>query len=276
MIKIFRKFHLWLAVPFGVIVALICFSGASLVFEEEITHQLQKDVYYVASVGATPLPADSLRAKVAATLPPDVEIKDVKVDRDPLRTYQMVLSKPKKTSVYINQYSGEITGRTERPAFFMTMFKLHRWLLNPPGDSMSVGKLVVGISTAMFALVLISGIFIWYPRVRNGLKRSLTIHLNGGWNKFWRSLHVAGGMYALILLLVMSLTGLTWSFGWYRDGFNVLFGDMIDHRTLFQLHTGGIGGMTTKILWFFAAIIGGTLPLTGYYIWYKRLRSRKH
>ena len=31
-------------------------------------------------------------------------------------------------------------------------------------------------------------------------------------------------MYALLLLAVMALTGLTWSFGWYRTGFYSLFG----------------------------------------------------
>lgn len=35
---------------------------------------------------------------------------------------------------------------------------------------------------------------------------------------------VAGGMYALLLVLVMALTGLTWSFGWYRTAFYTVFG----------------------------------------------------
>ena len=39
-----------------------------------------------------------------------------------------------------------------------------------------------------------------------------------------QDLHVAGGMYALFFLLAMALTGLTWSFGWYRTGFYKVFG----------------------------------------------------
>lgn len=42
--------------------------------------------------------------------------------------------------------------------------------------------------------------------------------------RFWYGLHVAGGMYALLLILVMALTGLTWSFGWYRTAFYTVFG----------------------------------------------------
>ncbi|MBQ2439980.1 MAG: PepSY domain-containing protein, partial [Muribaculaceae bacterium] len=37
MRKTFKKLHLWLSVPFGLVIAIICFSGAMLVFEQEIT-----------------------------------------------------------------------------------------------------------------------------------------------------------------------------------------------------------------------------------------------
>lgn len=33
MKKIFRQIHLWLSVPFGLIISLICFSGAMLVLK---------------------------------------------------------------------------------------------------------------------------------------------------------------------------------------------------------------------------------------------------
>ena len=35
---------------------------------------------------------------------------------------------------------------------------------------------------------------------------------------------MAGGMYALVVLLAMSLTGLTWSFDWYRNAFYAVCG----------------------------------------------------
>ena len=37
-------------------------------------------------------------------------------------------------------------------------------------------------------------------------------------------LHVSGGFYAALLLLILALTGLTWSFGWYRNAFYSVFG----------------------------------------------------
>ena len=86
------------------------------------------------------------------------------------------------------------------------------------------GKMIVGTSTLMFVFVLISGVVVWWPRTRKALKNSLKIVANKGWRRFWYDLHVAGGMYALVFLLAMALTGLTWSFQWYRTGFYKTFG----------------------------------------------------
>ena len=227
MMKIFRKIHLWLSVPFGIIITLICFSGAMLIFEPEITRSVKSDVYYVSSSEGEPLPLGELMETVKATLPDSVSITGVTVFSDKDRTYQVNLSKPRRASLFIDQYSGRITGKYERIGFFSTMFKLHRWLLdsaNPHGDGVKVGKLLVGISTLIFVIALITGVIIWWPRARKNFRRSMTISFKGGWRGLWNSLHVAGGMYALVFVLAMSLTGLTWSFNWYRTAFYAVCG----------------------------------------------------
>ena len=377
MKKIFLKLHLWLSVPFGVIITLICFSGAMLVFEKEIVSLTHADYFEVTPTGS-PLSVEEAANAVAATLPDDVQVTGVTVSSDLTRAYQVSLSKPHRASVSFDQYTGEVRELYKRPAFFATMFSLHRWLLGsrPEGGGIFWGKIIVGISTLLFVIVLVTGVIIWWPRNRKILKNSLKITVRQGWRRFWHGLHVAGGMYALILLLVMALTGLTWSFGWYRTGFYKLFGvemqqqskgapsggkssaqgkgedrgetrgkgkstqptfahwqqvleelqrrnpsyDQItisnksasvsfsglgnqraadrytfDARTgeitgttlykdaatsgkmrgwIYSVHVGEWGGMLTRVLWFLAALIGTSLPLTGYYLWIRRLRHK--
>lgn len=218
---------MWLSVPFGLIITLICFSGAMLVFESEVNELMRSELYFVKKAEATPLPVDQLLEKVTATLPDSVSVSGVSISSDPERTYQVSLSKPRRSSVYVDQYTGEITGKNQRSGFFMFMFRMHRWLLdsmNPGNEGVFWGKMIVGVSTLMFVVVLISGIVIWWPRTRKALKNSLKISGTKGWKRFWYDLHVAGGMYALVLLLAMSLTGLTWSFTWYRTAFYRVFG----------------------------------------------------
>lgn len=398
--KLWRKLHLWLSIPFGIFITLICFSGAMLIFEPEITRAVKSEVYYVNEFKEEPLQMRELMETVKASLPDSVNITGVTVFSDKERTYQVNLSKPRRASLFIDQYSGEITGKYERLGFFSAMFKLHRWLLdsaNPHGDGVKIGKLLVGISTLIFVIVLITGIIIWVPRAKKNLRRSLSISFANGWKGFWRGLHVAGGMYALIFVLAMALTGLTWSFDWYRTAFYAVCGvehtprnfgqpksssadknslpqeslaqgargegrnghrgeghgegrgrrggghrsefgrwqqvydelnekypdapqitigsetatvtlgnsgnsrasDKYDFNRrsgeiipsvaytdskeadklrgwIYSIHTGSLGGLFTRILWLLGALLGGSLPLTGYYIWIKHLGKKKN
>ena len=233
MKKIFSKIHLWLSVPFGLLITLICFSGAMLVFENEVNEWFRRDLYYVETVKESPLPMDKLLEKVATTLPDSVSVTGVSISSDPGRAYQVSLSKPRRASLYVDQYTGEVKGKSERSGFFMFMFRMHRWLLdsmNPGNEGIFWGKMIVGVSTLLLVFVLISGIVIWWPRTRKALKNSLKITATKGWRRFWYDLHVAGGMYALIFLLAMALTGLTWSFPWYRTAFYKVFGVEVQQR----------------------------------------------
>lgn len=373
MKRFFRKIHLWLSVPFGLIISVTCFSGASLVFENEIMELLRPELYSVKTVQASPLPLYTLLNTVSATLPDGVSITGVTVSSNPERTYQISLSSSRRGSIYIDQYTGEITGKYERAAFFYSMYSLHRWLL----DSMKSdgvffwGKMIVGTSTLMFVFVLISGVVIWWPRTKKALRNSFKITLHKGVRRFWYDLHVVGGLYALLFLLAMALTGLTWSFPWYRTGFYKVFGAEVQqgagrsHRHgrseqessgenkrrnqdslyihwqkiyeklkdrnpeyklitvskgsatvafnrlgnqratdrykfnlrtgeisetilykdtdvsgslrgwIYSVHVGSWGGMSTRILTFIAAVLGGSLPLTGYDLWLRRLRKKR-
>lgn len=399
MRKIFRNIHLWLSVPFGILITLICFSGAALVFEKEVMELCHRELYFVKKVEAAPLPMEQLMTKVAATLPDSVSVTGVNISSDSERAYQVTLSKPRRASMYVDQYTGEIMGKYERAPFFNFMFRMHRWLLDSMKQDGGIfwGKMIVGTSTLMFVFVLISGIVVWWPRTRKALKNSLKIVANKGWRRFWYDLHVAGGMYALVFLLAMALTGLTWSFQWYRTGFYKTFGvevqpsmghgnaaanatakggkrekspegrsgrhgnrgekpegrgehsesregrkrspytnwqqvyeqlaeanpdyklisvsdgsasvalprfgnqrgtdrykfnprnGKITETTLYKdldnsgkirgwiysVHVGSWGGMLTRILTFIAALVGASLPLTGYYLWIRRLKKRK-
>lgn len=221
MKKIFRKIHLWLSVPFGIFITLICFSGAMQVFEKEITEWCRPDLYFVKEIKENPLPLDQLMQKISTTLPDSVEVTGVTVSPDTKRTWQVSLSKPSRASLYVDPYTGEVAGRSEKLPFFDTMFHLHRWMMD---SSKGAGKLLVGISTGVLVFILLTGILMWLTNRNKPLGKSLTISFTKGLPRFWHDLHVAGGIYATIFLLALALTGLTWSFSWYRTGFYRIFG----------------------------------------------------
>jgi len=225
MRKLFAKIHLWLSIPFGIIIAIVCLTGTILVFETEILEICYPSRYFVKEVKGEPLPPAALLNAARQQLPDSIKINGLRVMQDPKRTYQVVLP-GKKAAAFIDPYTAEITGIDDGQGFFMQMMRLHRWLLDSykRDGSFTLGKAVVGYSTLVLAFILISGLVIWYPRNKKALKNRLKIKTKAGWYRFFYDLHVSGGFYATLLLLVLTLTGLTWSFGWYRDAFYTVFG----------------------------------------------------
>ncbi len=390
MNKFFRKLHLWVSIPFGFVITITCFTGAILVFESDITEWCNRGMTTVEPK-EKPLPVKQLMSKVEPLLDDGVTITGVTIPDDPSQAYKVNLSKPHRAAVYIDQYTGNVKGKYERPAFFDTVRKLHRWLMipSPKGSGTHWGKMIVGASTLAFLVILITGIVIWWPRNRKMLRNRLQINTQKGKRRFWHDLHVAGGLYAVIFLIAMAATGLTWSYEWYRNGVYSMLGVEMtqtggnstrksgvstratvqadattqatlqadaatqataiatdayyevdnwqkaleaaiarssDYRTMTisagtitveksglgnqrandkftfneengeitsyepysessrrskvsgwisTIHVGTWGGWITKILYFLAALLGAILPVTGYYLWFKRLYGKK-
>ncbi|MDR3234026.1 MAG: PepSY domain-containing protein [Planctomycetaceae bacterium] len=147
--------------------------------------------------------------------------------------------------VLVNPYTAEIVaeggGRNsggKLGAFFMSMTQLHRnlWIsyrLESLGPRASLGGLIVGISTIIFVAVSLTGLVLWFPRTWQSWKRwaswkqGLTVKFRSGIWRFIYDSHNTIGFYFLIPCLIMALTGLCWSFSWYRDGASAVLGDQI-------------------------------------------------
>ncbi|MDR1455732.1 MAG: PepSY domain-containing protein [Tannerella sp.] len=228
MNRVARRIHLWLSVPFGLVITVICFSGAMLVFETEVTEWSHPERYRVRELLPEKFPLDRLAESVQAQLPDTLAIGSVSIASDRERNYRFGFAGQRTAAAYVDPYSGEIRDLILVPqqTFFFVMRRLHRWLMGSfrPGGGFSPGKTAVGVSTLVFVLILLTGLLAWIPKTKKALKGSLGIHVRYGWKRFWHDLHVAGGVYSIVMLLALSLTGLTWSFTWYRNGFYRLFG----------------------------------------------------
>ena len=127
----------------------------------------------------------------------------------------------------IDPYTGKIIGPSGRLAFFTTVRELHRWLLDsmkPEAEGIFWGRIIVGTSTLLFVFILLTGLFLWWPKKLKGVGKRLKISLRQGRQRLFYVLHAVGGVYVFVLLLAMAMTGLTWSFEWYRTGFYKVFG----------------------------------------------------
>ena len=224
MKRLFTKIHLWLSIPFGVVIAIICFTGAILVFEDEILEAQYPERYFVKEVKKEALLPSKLVSEVQHTLGDTVRVTRIRMYGEADRNWKFYFDKG--DTYFVDPYTGRLAGKDERCVFFSKTMRLHRFLLHSYryGKDTPWGKWIVGCSTIAFAFILITGLVIWFPRNRKSLKNRLTIKTGAGKFRFWYDLHVTGGFYAAFFLLAMALTGLTWSFPWYRTAFYSLLG----------------------------------------------------
>lgn len=264
MRKICLKIHKWLALPLGVFMAILCFTGFLLLVIKDISPLLGIEE------GVEP--------------------------------------------------------------FYKAVKQLHRWLFmmpNNPHGGLSVGRVIMAVSSMCMALVLLTGVVVWWPKSKKMLKSRLKVSTNKGFRRFVYDTHVSLGIYAFVFLFLMAITGPVFSFGWYRQGMSKLFGqnaekmetkmpkgdgkqaatkqnafahDNTDRvkehaqrqeggapetkkdgsgkkpggKKLFKsLHTGKWAGWFSRVLYAIAALVGGFLPISGYYLWCKKRQGKR-
>ena len=211
--------HLWLSLPLGIVIAIICLAGSVLVFERDFGSVGQ---YEVNPMGRTPLPVDSLLSAVEHSVPEGSAIAGIITFPDSCRAYKFMLTRPAMVALWVNQYTGEVIRPYKRAALFRFASSAHRRLFG--STKSQTGKLIIGITTLCFVIILVTGVILWFPRSYNDFIHKMKIPLHKGAFSFWHGLHCAGGAYVAIILLVCALTGLTWSFKWYNSGVYSLLG----------------------------------------------------
>ena len=221
--KIAYQLHLWLGLTSGLIVVIMAATGCILAFEEELKHIAHPNRYYVENVGRKKLSLSELTEKAEKALPEGLKIKRVVIPSDPAQTYIFRTLKMDNEAwtywgtylyyyrIYVDPYTGKVQEVEDaKKDFFEIVLDLHRRLLL--GEK--IGKTITSYSTLVLAIVLFSGLVIWYPRKmsKSMLKGMFFIKLSANWKRINYDLHNVLGFYSIIPLLLISYSALIWSF----------------------------------------------------------------
>ncbi len=221
--KFLNDIHLWLGLASGLILFVVCLTGTVYTFHSEIDEWLNSEKYRVEVPGVSPLSVEELAKAISQQV--EGQIASVTIPSDAESSYQFSVRKEgerRGTTYLVNPYTAEVLGNTKSGAseFFMIMFRLHRWLLLDT----SIGRPIVGWSTVIFVFLILTGLIIWIPQKVKSWKQGLKIKWSANWKRINHDLHNALGLYTAIFLLVMALSGLQWSFDWYRTGLRSALG----------------------------------------------------
>lgn len=235
MKKIIQKIHLWLGLGASIILFLVCLSGTFLIYGNDLEEVFNPQIFTVAPQGRS-LPVETIIQNLEEKSGGKVSGVSLRGAADrPYSFFVKINPDDRRGDTYVvNQYTGEILNNPKKKnSVYMFFFKLHRWLLLDT----ELGRPIVGASTIIFGILLISGFYLWWPKSKTHLKNSLKIKFGKNLKRLNHDLHNSLGFYASIFLMIMTLTGLCWSFEWYRD-----FGSKVLGAKIFDR-----GGMPSKL-----------------------------
>lgn len=360
---IIYKLHLWIGIITGLIILTVCFTGSIYCFREQIEDLANHSKIDIEPQSSSYASIDSIVAslKKKALVP-----KFITLYNTPSKSIKVHYSNKGRNNfeaLYINPFTGGIIGERSKKysEFFNTTLSIHRSLLLN-----DAGKLIVGISISFFLFLLLSGLYMWWPQSTRQLKSGLSIKIKPQSYRFFFDLHNTLGFYSILPLLLISITGLYFSFPWVKDTIltisststvttekttqltkyelrnlpyvsidrllsstdsllpytaittinfpskwqpnyeikkqnrnnyiNVLLPDIIQfnhygelssvhkftsqpfnkqiEEIILPIHMGKILGLPSLILYFFITIIGTSLPITGFILWYKKTKRK--
>ncbi|MGL3213897.1 PepSY-associated TM helix domain-containing protein [Bradyrhizobium sp. BR 1433] len=205
--------------------AVVGLTGATMAFEDEIEASLNSQMMRVEASATPRLTPDELIARLTAA--GDFgKVSAVTMSSDPSAAARIRFARSeggtRPSSVYVDPYDGHVLGSPRGEDFFATVRKLHRWLLLP-GDGNGIGRKITGSAAICLIVMLITGLVLRWPRRARSVKMWLKPNLGLRGRGLHRSLHAVIGTWVLPVYLVMTLTGLWYSFEWYKAGANWLF-----------------------------------------------------
>lgn len=207
--RAFLIFHRWLALIASAFIVIVALSGALLTLEGPVARARSP---HVTPTGH-PLSIDEVVARARAASRGG-SVAFVGMSEAPDIAWSVVLLPAARggepAQLTIDQYTGAIIHTPDEPdaavAFLRQVHLLHTRLLSGPTGS------IVVVSFTIAALVLvITGLVVWW---RDKIWR---VHATASWKRINFDLHHALGVFAAIVLLLITATGIWVHFGSIDD-----------------------------------------------------------
>jgi uncharacterized iron-regulated membrane protein len=221
--KAIGKIHLWLGLSSGIIVFIIAITGCLYAFQEEIQNITEEYRFVEKQNKAYLLPTQL--EQIAKKELPDKALHSIKYNGTE-KSVEAVFFHYQPTYyyiVYLNPYSGKVLETVNmEEGFFHFILDGHFYLWLPD----EIGQTVVASATLIFLTLLISGLYLWFPRNKNATKQRFRFKWKEStkWKRKNYDLHNITGFYILLIALIFTITGLVWGFQWFAYSYYTALG----------------------------------------------------
>lgn len=213
--------HLIAGLLAGIVILSMSISGLLIAYEVQFMEWANRDLRVTPpSADAARLTADVLLARIRQTQP-DFSPSGITWRAEP--TAPVTLSVGREGTHFADPYTGVMLGQGNETwhDFFHAATDWHRFLTQT-GLERPIGKAITGAGTLVFGILLLSGLYLWWPRHWRGSNLRAVLLFNRklkGRARDWNWHNVIGFWSSFPMLLII-LTGLIMSYSWAN---NLLF-----------------------------------------------------
>lgn len=195
-----------ICIPFVIVLSL---TGCVYLFKPQIEAWTERS-YNSLAPAHSPLPPSKLIDSALSAFPGSV-FTSYELPADAQSAARIILATDRGNQrVYVHPGTASVLGSIPEDQRIMRLFfRLHGELLM--GDR---GSNIVETAACWTIVLLLSGIWLWWPRSAKGLAGVLYPRLFAGSRLFWRDLHAVVGLWVTGLALFLLLTGLPWAKFW--------------------------------------------------------------
>ncbi len=200
-------------VPFVLILAI---TGTIYLFKPQVEAALDAPYAHLKLTGPAASPESQALAAVGSL--PGGRLKAYQLPTTPDQATQVIVKAGgQDMRVYLNPQTLQVLKSVPEKARFMAIdHDLHGELLM--GEN---GSILVELAGSWALVMVLTGLYLWWPREAQGLAGVLYPRLWGGGRLFWRDLHAVTGIWISGLALFLLLTALPWTQVW-GQGFKAL------------------------------------------------------
>jgi uncharacterized iron-regulated membrane protein len=215
----FRKTLFWLhltcGVTAGLVVLMMSVTGVLLAYERQILAWADRTHYVEAAPGAARQPLAALLAAVQRERP-GFQPTAITLRNEP--DAPVTFAAGRAGALLVDPYTATVreTGPEGLRDFFETVEGWHRWF-NTSGDKRATARAITGASNLVFLVLVLSGVYLWLPRVWKwaALRARLLFNGRAATSKArdfnW---HHVFGIWSALPLAVVVATAVVFSFPW--------------------------------------------------------------
>jgi uncharacterized iron-regulated membrane protein len=191
-------FILWLAT-----------TGGIYLFKPQIEALIDRPYAGLRYDGVLASPSAQVAAAVAA-VPGAALHRYVLSDRVDQASQIVVGVGADETRVYVHPQTLAVMKTVgEEDRLMRIIFRLHGELMVG-----AAGSTLVELAASWAIIMLLTGLFLWWPRAGAGLAGTLYPRLRRGRRAFWRDIHAVTGIWISLFAIALILSGLPWANNW--------------------------------------------------------------